>query len=56
MLTVVHEENESDKYVAAGVGGSLLDELVRYPCQHDPAHGEGARHGGSRPVPRCDPV
>ena len=29
MLTVVHEENESLKHVAAGGGGSLLDELVR---------------------------
>ena len=29
MLTVVHEENEAHKHVPAGVGGSLLDELVR---------------------------
>ena len=29
MLTVVHEENEAHKHVQAGVGGSLLDELVR---------------------------
>ena len=29
MLTVVEEENESNKHAPAGVGGSLLDELVR---------------------------
>jgi len=29
MLTVVPEENGSNKHVPAGVGGSLLDELVR---------------------------
>ena len=29
MLTVVHEENQAQQHVPAGVGGSLLDELVR---------------------------
>jgi len=29
MLTVVPEENGSNRHVPAGVGGSLLDELVR---------------------------
>jgi transposase-like protein len=29
VLTVVEEENESNKHAPAGVGGSLLDELVR---------------------------
>lgn len=29
MLTVVHEKNETDVHAPAGVGGSLLDELVR---------------------------
>jgi len=29
MLKVVHEESESSAHVPAGVGGSLLDELVR---------------------------
>ena len=29
MPTVVQEENESNKHTPAGVGGSLLDELVR---------------------------
>ena len=29
MLTVVPEENGSNKHTPAGVGGSLLDELVR---------------------------
>ncbi len=29
MLKVVHEESESTAHVPAGVGGSLLDELVR---------------------------
>ena len=29
MLTVVEEENESNKHAPAGVGGSLLDQLVR---------------------------
>ena len=28
MLKVVHEENESQQHVPAGVGGSLLDELA----------------------------
>ena len=29
MLKVVHEESESNAHAPAGVGGSLLDELVR---------------------------
>ena len=29
MLTVVHQENEANVHAPAGVGGSLLDELVR---------------------------
>ena len=29
MLTVVHQENETNVHAPAGVGGSLLDELVR---------------------------
>ncbi len=29
MLTVVQEESESSQHTPAGVGGSLLDELVR---------------------------
>ena len=29
MLTVVHDENESNEHAPAGVGGSMLDELAR---------------------------
>ena len=29
MLSVVHEKNEVGEHTPAGVGGSLLDELVR---------------------------
>ena len=29
MLTVVHDENESNEHAPAAVGGSMLDELAR---------------------------
>ena len=35
MLTVVHDENESNEHAPAAVGGSMLDELAREGCPAD---------------------